>query len=322
MNTKLFKHICKMGQNKLHIYAANWLNSNGYKNVVSDKKFVFAKGELPVMLVAHLDTVHKEPPRTFVEENGRISSPQGIGGDDRCGVYMIMDIVKELKCSVLFCRDEEIGGKGAEAFCQSDIWKDLKLNYIIEFDRRGDKDAVFYDCANDDFTDFIMKESGEYFTEAWGTFSDISFIAPSLKIAAVNLSCGYYKAHTTDEYVVYDEMEKSIEAAKKIIKVETDKPFEYIENHYYRSKYDAPYGYGYGWDEWDYDDDDLDYYRKVYTILYEDNKLQYREKEIVAVSEDEAVGMFLKENPWMTYSDIVNIYIDDIDEKDNSILKL
>ena len=48
-------------------------------------------------------------------------SPQGIGGDDRAGVYMILRLIQDLHCHVLFCEAEETGGHGAKAFVQSGI---------------------------------------------------------------------------------------------------------------------------------------------------------------------------------------------------------
>lgn len=106
---------------------------------------------MPVLLVAHLDTVHNELPHIICRsEDGRyIMSPQGIGGDDRCGVYIILQIISEVRCHVLFCEDEETGGQGAKAFERSGI--QIDVNYIVEVDRRGNNDAVFYNCDNPKF---------------------------------------------------------------------------------------------------------------------------------------------------------------------------
>lgn len=57
-------------------------------------------------------------------------SPQGIGGDDRCGVFMVLQIIRSVNCHVLFCEDEETGGNGARAFERSRI--KVKVNYIVE----------------------------------------------------------------------------------------------------------------------------------------------------------------------------------------------
>ena len=244
---KTFNEICMMTQKEVKEYMREYLTSKAYK-VANEDGYLYAKGDVPVLLMAHMDTVHKENCRDIINENGKIYSPQGIGGDDRCGIFMIMNIVKELHCSVLLCEDEEIGMVGARKFTQSDYVNDVDVNYIIEFDRKGVNDAVFYSCDNKEFTDFVCDNTG--FKESYGSFSDISTVAPALKTAAVNLSCGYYNAHTTQEYVMYDEMMDIIEAAKALIKTESEH-FEYIARKSYFGNYsygNSNYSYGHQYD--------------------------------------------------------------------------
>lgn len=235
---KTFNDICRMNQPNLKSYLNEYLNSLQY-NAINEDGFLYAKGTAPVMLVAHMDTVHKLTCCEISEVHNRISSPQGIGGDDRCGIFMIMNIIKELHCSVLFCEDEEKGGIGARKFTNATYAvpnKDgketkekyidhLDVNYIIEFDRRGHKNVVFYGCDNKEFTKFITETTG--FKEEGGSFSDISTIAPAAKIAAVNMSCGYYQAHTPSEYVMRNEMMDTIEVAKKLINTKCN-AFKYV----------------------------------------------------------------------------------------------
>jgi hypothetical protein len=249
-NMNKFARICKMKQPEVKAYMKKYLTSKGYKTICEDG-FLYAKGTVPVLLIAHMDTVHKETcTEILVDKTKTLSSPQGIGGDDRSGIYIISEIVKELNCSVLLCEDEEIGGIGASKFTKTKYIDDLGVNYMIEFDRKGNNDAVFYSCDNKDFTKFITETTG--FKEAFGSFSDISTVAPAAKIAAVNLSCGYYSAHTASEYVKFNEMLNTIEVAKKLIKTESSK-FEYVAKKYPNYNYG---GYRYGgyydgyYDDW------------------------------------------------------------------------
>lgn len=227
-----FIRICKKTQKELKKYVSEKLFENGYKDIVSGDGFVYAKGTVPVLLVAHMDTVHKEIPlaitiKNTIDNNTVISSKQGIGGDDRCGVFSVLEIIKEHKCSVLFTEDEEIGCIGARKFTASDMIKEIKdLNYMIELDRRGNNDAVFYECDNPDFTSFITKNTG--YKEEWGSYSDICEIARDSGIAAVNLSCGYYNEHTKNEYVIFEETMNTINVVKKLLTIESEK-FEYVE---------------------------------------------------------------------------------------------
>lgn len=227
-------------QKKLKQTLYNVLTLSGY-SPINQNGFIFAQGEHSVLLVAHLDTVHKDTVRQicYSKDGNIIMSPQGIGGDDRCGVYMILEIVKKIKCSVLFCEDEEKGMIGAEKFVKSKIIPN-DINYIIELDRKGCDDAVFYDCDNKEFTEFIL-EAG--FVEDSGSFSDISTIAPHLGLAAVNISSGYYNAHTQHEYVNLSDVKKNIYRISKLLMKDCGK-FEYIEKIYVpRHNFDR-YGFG------------------------------------------------------------------------------
>lgn len=302
-----FVKICKMTQKELKQYTALELNVMQRKVTVGNG-YVFAKGSFPVCLVAHLDTVHKELPSKFLYDPATttVSAPEGIGGDDRCGVYMALKVAKMYDCSVLFCEDEEIGMVGAEKFTESEVAKTLKFNYMIEFDRKGSNDAVFYSCDNADFEDFITQDFYKYTT---GSFSDISTLAPYFKCAAVNLSCGYYNAHTKDEYVVLKEMYESISAACKILERTTEADaFEYIEA---KSSYRKGYGYGYGgWYDYYYDsyDDEEDSY---YIIEYLDEDFKTQWWDIFAKSYTEAIGKFCMDNPHIPYVNVIDVCSDE-----------
>ena len=295
-----FITLCKKTQEELIEWLPKKLKKEGYDVIVEDG-FIYAKGNIPVLLTAHMDTVHKEPVKDFyeLEENGMhiLSSPQGIGGDDRCGIYMILDIIKTHKCSVLFCEDEEIGAVGSKKFCKTDYINDLSnLYYLIELDRANASDAVFYDCNNPDFTEFITSYAG--YEETYGSFSDISYLAPACGVAAVNLSCGYYHAHTLQEEVVIEEMLYTISIVKELITV-SSKQFEYIE-----AKYDYR-NYGY-YEDYYYDYYNSKYYnnykknREVYLLVYTDNDCIVSEGS----TEDEAWRNFYKNNPTYCYNDI------------------
>lgn len=226
---KTFEDICKMTQHEVKQYMKGFLASHKYK-VTDEDGFLYAKGDVPVLLVAHMDTVHKNQCTEIRNVNGKLSSPQGIGGDDRCGVFIIMNLVKELHCSVLLCEDEEKGCIGANKFAKTDFIKNLHVNYMVEFDRKNKNDAVFYHCGNEEFIDFV--EDMTNFKFAHGSVSDISVLMEPANLSAVNLSCGYYNAHMPSEYVMYDEMMDTIEAARALIKEKCDKPFAYVKKTY------------------------------------------------------------------------------------------
>jgi hypothetical protein len=223
-----FETILRLKQTELKKALETELTYLGY-TPIKQKGFLYASGSTPVLLVAHLDTVHKTPVKTicYSADGNIIMSPEGIGGDDRAGVYMILQLIRSQKCHVLFCEDEETGGHGARAFAASKITP--AVNYIIEMDRHGNNDAVFYGCDNPAFTKFI---TGFGFKKAMGSFSDISVIAPRLGIAAVNISSGYYNAHTRYECINMAHIHYNIERIRRMVQTPTSK-YEYIERKFY-----------------------------------------------------------------------------------------
>lgn len=231
MNKKTIENIFKATQTELKSSLETYLIGGG-REILSQDGFLYSKGTHPILLVAHMDTVHKESPKTILysKDGNTIMSLEGIGGDDRCGIIMILEILQKYDCSVVFLEDEEIGCVGARKFCKAGI--DLgDINYAVEFDRKGGNDYVFYKDYNKDFEAHIKKFG---FVKATGTCSDISHIAPTFKIEAVNISCGYYCPHCWYEYVKLDEMYDIIERATKMIGTKTEK-FDYAEPQYSKS---------------------------------------------------------------------------------------
>lgn len=229
-----FYEIFKTDQMALKELVIDELYEQDYEPVVAEG-FVYAEGDIPVLLVAHLDTVHKEIPKEiyYDKKNDVLWSPQGIGGDDRCGVWAILEIIKKHKPYVLFTEDEESGCIGARKAAK--ILKAPNVRMIIEIDRRGSEDCVFYDCGNKEFQEYIEKFG---FKTAFGTFSDICELSSEWDIASVNLSSGYYNEHTLQEMVKIKEI---IATRDKVIKILEDED----ETHYDYQEVKYAYNYGY-----------------------------------------------------------------------------
>jgi hypothetical protein len=225
--------------------------------VYSDGNYILVMGEAPIMLLAHLDTVHKTPVTQICKtENGNIlMSPEGIGGDDRCGVYALVKAYRSAKKKpwLLFTCNEETGGLGAQKFCEhhekGKLPKTLdELKLLIEIDRKGKQDAVYYDCANPEFEKYI---TGKGFKTDWGSFSDISYVAPELGVAAVNLSSGYYNAHTLHEYINRKQLNLVVTKVEGIIAEAAEEGFpkyEYVESPRISWRSDRDFG---SWGKWD-----------------------------------------------------------------------
>jgi len=323
---KKFKKICRMAQKDLKKWMTKFLKDK-YNEVVSEDGFVYAKGDgsAPILLTAHMDTVHKELPKNIViytnqEGNTVLTSPQGIGGDDRCGIWMIYQILQgtQFRPSILLCEDEEIGGVGSAKFVDTKYADDLKeLKYLLELDRANEFDAVYYSCGNDLFREYIEEEIG--YKENFGSFSDIGHLSPACDKASVNLSCGYYKQHTKEEFVVYEEMRHTKDMVVALLKNAKDCPsFDYQEERwdmgygkttghdydyfgrrsYDRYAYDYDYDYGtsapaFEYSEWTYE---FTYYADGKEAVF----------VIEAISQEEAVGAFLMKHPTLCWNDVID----------------
>ncbi len=242
INSSMLINLLKMTQFEVKAFCNSYLKQYGYRPI-SMNGFLYAEGDIPVALVAHMDTV-KAPPKHVRHEFGVMTADTGLGADDRAGVYGILHLVNRgFRPTIILLEDEEIGCIGAGKFAKSGL--DLDVNFFIELDRRGADDAVFYDCDNPEFTKFITSFG---FEEQFGSFSDISEICPVYKTAGVNLSVGYYGEHTVKEILVVNELLQTLRKVENILNNVPNTSFEYIESVHTRfsfsKSFDAYYGYG------------------------------------------------------------------------------
>ena len=198
-----FKLLCKATQDNLYKYLLPNLEAMYEKeNVRTGTKWIYAKGDIPLLLVAHMDTVHKELPSVIVcdKEQGYVWSPQGLGADDRCGIYAILTIIthSKKKPCVLFTQDEEIGCLGAKDYINAERKKHDEFKYMLEIDRRGDKEVVYYDTTNKEFMSYVESFG---FKKENGMGSDVKHITNDFGIASCNVSAGYRNEHTKYEYL-------------------------------------------------------------------------------------------------------------------------
>ncbi len=218
---KLLEQICKLEQEELLALLTQYLYKH-YDKVEATQEYVFAEGNIPIALIAHMDTVFNKTPIEiyYDKEKGVMWSPQGLGADDRAGVFAILQILKTgLRPHVIFTTDEEWGGVGARWLIYDHPKQPFKqLNYIIELDRANNNDACFYDCVNQDFIDYIEKETG--FCETTGLYSDISELCPSWEVCGVNLSIGYVDEHNEIERLFVHAMTKTIKTVINLLKKE------------------------------------------------------------------------------------------------------
>lgn len=227
---KYLKYLCKFREPK---HLANYLIKElqkKYKRVYfdEDRNYVMAVGCDPVCLVAHMDDLrpYYEAPDVWIHDREQelLYGVCGAGFDDKAGIFAILKIIsdKQYRPTIVFTNEEEHLCMGAREFIKKfpqSPQPDLRC--IIELDRRGKADAVFYGCDNDKFKDYILDFG---FNEKEGSYTDISFIAPAWDVAAVNFSIGYENEHSMGEYLDLNALEATICKTKRILNIGQDMP--------------------------------------------------------------------------------------------------
>lgn len=209
------------------------------------------------LLSAHMDTVMKpndEILASMVEpDNTRMIITGGIcGGDDKCGVYLILKFLVEKKYDINFILsvNEEIGCLGIKAFFKNaENESKVRTNclYCLVLDRNGHSDII---CERNEygtkkFEDAIHEVSKKYgmnYAPKTGVYSDADYISDYISTA--NLSVGYYNAHSVNEYIDIDALELSGIFTELILESIKEKfePCEKTFNKYWG--YHDSYNYG------------------------------------------------------------------------------
>lgn len=206
---------------RMFAYIIRTLKSMGVDYGVSEGNIYASKGERQIKpcIVAHMDTVHDifngtlsiiEAGSRFTGFNITTMKQVGIGGDDKVGVFIALELLRNhdnMKC--VFFRDEETGCNGSS---QANLLFFNDCSFVLQADRRGNKD--FIDIASGTkmqskaFKKAVrpyLKDYGYDFEH--GMMTDVMQLKENgLSVCAANISCGYYRPHSADEFVDYDDV--------------------------------------------------------------------------------------------------------------------
>ena len=233
--------------NYLHIEGYDWYRDT-HDNIYVTKG-TLDKGEFYPMFISHTDTVHelidqinvKEEylvrPYTFGKDFGSEQSlclkaydndgkPTGIGGDDKCGLFICFELLSRLdQVKVAFFVSEETGCHGSK-MVDTEFLKDV--GYCTQYDAPGDH-LISYSCMGT----VLFDKEGEFFntalrsiTKSFGNemmvqshpYTDIMMIKQKSDISCINMSCGYYNMHTANEFVCLYDVERAINAGVNMVK--------------------------------------------------------------------------------------------------------
>lgn len=209
MRSYICKRVAKMG-------LAYAVDSHG--NIIAHK----GTGPRP-FVISHIDTVHdfyksfeiriqtnKRGTFLYGWDSANIRQ-RGCGGDDKAGIYACFHALKKLdNVSAVFFSREEVGCVGSKNI-SLDIFKDATM--ILQADRKGAADFISYsngvELYGDDFRRVALPIASLYgYKEARGLCTDAGELcARDVGVACVNLSAGYYNAHTDNEVQCIEELE-------------------------------------------------------------------------------------------------------------------
>jgi len=204
--------------------------------------------------VSHMDTVHYWVNPIKVEKYDSsdhiyLTSEDGIGGDDKCGIFICLELLKRLdSVSVVFFSREEVGGDGSHGINLKEF---TECNSIIGIDRWGNSDYINkYSGRNTtsvDFENALFDVLLKYeYLPTHGLMTDsLILFNRGVGIPCINISCGYYQHHTVEEYIDTNEVLQCLNLCLDIANEIIGKPFTHIQESFSKTIYGYEYGYGY-----------------------------------------------------------------------------
>lgn len=183
-----------------------------YGNIIIDKRIY----NYCPFVMAHLDTVHTYDKGFNVYQSNGIYTARdnnkkqvGIGGDDKCGVAVCLNMLLNIdNIVVMFFTGEETGGTGSGGV-NIELFNNASM--LISVDRWGNSDIINNYCMSETINkemitilnDINIKHGYKYNN---GMFTDSFNIQDrGVGISAINISCGYYQHHTNTEYIDINE---------------------------------------------------------------------------------------------------------------------
>jgi di/tripeptidase len=259
-------------------FIENFAKDNGIEYYIDEKGNIYltkgelSEGEYYPCVVSHMDTVHRghkelvdsrthlnivesvyeraedDTYSVLIAKHPHTDKQTGIGGDDKCGVYVCLEMLLRFDTiKAAFFVEEEIGMRGSK---EADDAFFENVGYAIQFDAPSDNwisevcsGVKLFDSEFKERIKGVLSESG-YTKFSRDPFTDVNQLAQKYEFNCLNLGCGYYRQHSDSEYVVIDEVANSVIAGEKLItdlgcnlythnKEESNQPFRSEHYHSY-----------------------------------------------------------------------------------------
>ena len=240
------------------VRVAKSLNANVRQDKSGNLYIVKGKSKTFPCVVAHLDSVHAiGSDLSILEHNGLLTGfnrstmqQAGIGGDDKCGIYIALKCLEQFEnIKIAFFVDEERGCIGSS---EADISFFNDCRFVLQADRRGNADFITNasgtELSSKDFQKAVQPYLALYgFKKENGMMTDVMTLKENgLKVSCANVSCGYFRPHSKDEYVNISDVENTLNLFYSIIK-----NLKEVYTHTYEpKKYGGYYGSYHSQDYW------------------------------------------------------------------------
>jgi putative aminopeptidase FrvX len=229
-------------------YLKGVLDSKGYEYTVDEQENIYiTKGvsEAYPLFVAHTDTVHRVNEnlriKEYIHNDGRhvdalalrgydmeTNQPSGCGGDDKCGVYLALEMLDTLEnVKVALFISEEIGCVGSRGAVKTNPEFFSNVGYAIQYDSPEGNSLsstlmgeYLFEGSNV-FTDKVGGLIREHGITKWERhpFTDVYSLMEAFDFCCLNLAAGYYRYHTRDEYVIVDDVQNGYNLGLKLFEV-------------------------------------------------------------------------------------------------------
>ena len=269
-------------EGKLIKFIWNWIRQNVPSASIKCDKLgnmyvTKGKSETYPCIAAHLDQVQERHSKDFMAYEAediiigfspKHREQQGLGADDKVGLWIGLKCLQKFDVIKLtFFVGEEIGCKGSQE-ADMDFFKDCR--FVIEPDRREANDLItvigWTSLCSDEFLKDIGYQKFGY-KETEGAMTDIETLKDNgLAISCINLSCGYYKPHSDQEFVYKPAVSNCLAFVEHIIKTCT-KVYPHEDD---TTRYERQNCYG---DIYD------DFYGEIYDMLTNDPSLSFGDIE-------------------------------------------
>lgn len=237
-------------------FLTDWLKKNNFLYKIDEHNNIYVTKQTDENIeyfpcvVAHTDTVHsldtiiikdeillneQKVLKPALKAYNDFGHPTGIGGDDKCGVYTCLELLKELpNLKVAFFVSEETGCHGSKE-ADPEFFKNV--GYAIQFDAPGNTMVTEY-CmgtklfnTESEFFETCDKVLTENFSKGHvyhsNPYTDVYALKNKFDFSCINFAIGYYDYHTPHEYVIIEDVFNGIQTGKDMIEKLGYKKYQY-----------------------------------------------------------------------------------------------